>query len=159
MSQQVLLPGFQNSSTVLMKVHIRVESPGLSFSTTGIETGSVFVSSEAARWEFEGHILLRRDSLIRTDTGTCGWVYRKLMLSSGMMDHRQAWLSLCLAITGSPSFTPNVPMDKNLPFLTFWRVQRPSWPRESIHYRKGVSFTCSKIVNIIPSGCHSRSGC
>ena len=72
MSQQVLLPVFQNSSTVLMKVHIRVESPGLSFSTTGIETGSVFVSSEAARLEFEGHILSYRSSLIRTETGTCG---------------------------------------------------------------------------------------
>ena len=61
-------------------------------------------------------------------------VYRKLMLSSGMMDQRHACVSLCFAITGSPSFVSNSSMDRNLPFLTFWKVQRPSWPRESIHY-------------------------
>ena len=49
--------GSQNSSTVLIKVHIRVESPGLSFSTIGMETGSILVSNEAARLEFDGHIL------------------------------------------------------------------------------------------------------
>ena len=48
---------FQKNSTVLIKVHIRVESPGLSFNTTGMATGSVFVFSEAARLEFEGQIL------------------------------------------------------------------------------------------------------
>ena len=49
----------QKNSTVLIKVHIRVESSGLSFNTTGMATGSVFVFNEAARLESEGQILPR----------------------------------------------------------------------------------------------------
>jgi hypothetical protein len=47
----------QNISTVLMKVHARVESSGLSFSTTSMAVVSILGSKEAAQLEFEGQIL------------------------------------------------------------------------------------------------------
>ena len=50
----------QNISTVLMKVHARAESSGLSFSTTSMAVVSILGSKEAAQLEFEGQILSRK---------------------------------------------------------------------------------------------------
>jgi hypothetical protein len=61
----------QNISTVLMKVHARVESSGLSFSTTSMAVVSILGSKEAAQLEFEGQILPQKlINTRRVDAGT-----------------------------------------------------------------------------------------
>ena len=79
----------QNISTVLMKVHPRAGSSRLSFNTTGIEAVSTLVSSEAAQLGFEVQILSSSlVTLLALGAGTHEETYRKLMLSSGMINQR-----------------------------------------------------------------------